>query len=200
LTTVNRSIILEDHGSVHAFGTQWGGQVRGQLGDAAMLAASAGDNTGSINQDNPHFGALNDFASKGTLRAWKGPSQETLVIEGAIDYTRNLHDTRFVLGTALGSVPLAAVDVGTGELDVELNGGQAPVLFEAEWIASRFSANGVIVHGGYAQALPQVYRADSVGDLSIFVRPEFAFVRAPGPSDATVSAVGAGLDWNVPCT
>lgn len=202
LPTVNRSIILESHGSVHAFGTQWGGQMQGRISDALTLVASAGDNTGSLNQENPHFGTLNDLASKATLLAWKGSSQETLLVEAALDYTRTIYDARFVLGTALGNVPLAAVSVGghkvTGEMDVALNGGRAPVLFEVEWIVSSFSATRAVIHGGYAQALLQAYHSQSLGDLSLFVRPEFASIRAPGASDAALSALRVGLDWNVP--
>ena len=205
LPTVNRSIVLESHGSVHAFGTQWGGQVRGTLGDRVTLMASVGDNTGSLNQDQPHFGALNDFAAKVVVVASR--SDRTVLTVGATgDFTQRTYDAQFVLGTALGATPVINAPVGgsklTAELDAELvlKGGLVPMVLELEWLLSRFAASGTLVHGGYLQALAQVCTSAVMGDLWLFLRPELAQVHVPGFAASTVTAVRAGLDWNLPLT
>ncbi len=184
LPTVNRSIVLESHGSVHAFGTQWGGQVRGTLGDRVTLMASVGDNTGSLNQEQPHFGALNDFAAKAVVVASR--SQRAVLTLGATgDFTPRTYDSRFVLGTALAATPVIDAPVGgsklTGELDAELvlKGGPVPMVLELEWLLSHFAASGTRVHGGYVQALAQVYTSAAMGDLWLFLRPELAQVSFP---------------------
>ena len=205
LPTVNRSIILESHGSVHAFGTQWGGQVRGILGDRVSLMAHVGDNTGSLNQDQPRFGALNDFAAKGIVAAHRS-ERGTLTLGATVDFTRRIYDAQFVLGTALGATPVITAPVGgsklTGELDAELvlKGGAVPVVLELEWILSRFADTGTVVHGGYVQAQAQLYTSAVNGDLWCFLRPELAQAHLPGFETSTLTAVRGGLDWNLPVT
>ena len=205
LPTVNRSIVLESHGSVHAFGTQWGGQVRGMVGDRVTLMAHVGDNTGSLNQEQPHFGAINDFAAKVIFVAHRS-EKTTLTLGGTGDFARHIYDAQFVLGTALGSTAVITAPVGgsklTGEFDAELvlKGGVVPVVLELEWLLSRFADTGTLVHGGYFQAQAQVYTSAVNGDLWCFLRPELAQAQVPGFALSTITAVRAGLNWNLPLT
>ncbi len=203
LPTINRSMILESHGSVHAFGTQWGGQIRGSFGRGVSLAACVGDNTGSLNQQHPHFGALTDFAAKISAVVWKDDGDSRLFIGAAGDYTRHSDDPAFVLTSALGGAPLLQAPVAgaraSGEVDGELvlPGRARPLRIETEWIGSRFAATNTLVLGGYIQGLAQLYGSQCHGDLSVFVRPEVARLSV-GAATATTTAMRAGVDWNVP--
>ena len=205
LPTINRSMILESHGSVHAFGTQWGGQLRGTVGHGVLLTASMGDNTGSLNQEHPHFGVANDFGGKASAPLWKNAADSRLAVGAAGDYTRHSDDPAFILASSLGNAPLLRAPVGgarvSGEVDAELilRGHALPLQVETEWIASRFAGTGTIALGGYVQGLAQLYDSRCHGDLSVFVRPEFARLSSNGAAAATL-AVRAGLDWNVPVT
>ncbi len=205
LATINRSMILESHGSVHAFGTQWGGQLRGAAGRGVLLTASIGDNTGSLNQEQPHFGVANDFGGKASAQLWKDAADSRLTVGAAGDYTRHSDDPEFILASSLGNAPLLRAPVGgartAGEVDAELilRGHTLPLQIESEWIASRFAGTGTVALGGYVQGLTQLYGSRCHGDLSVFVRPEFARLSNNGVSAATI-AVRAGIDWNVPLT
>ena len=205
LPTINRSMILESHGSVHAFGTQWGGQVRGSFGPGVSVAASVGDNTGSLNQEHPHFGALTDFAAKASAVVWKGDADSTLSVGAAGDFTRHSDDPEFVLASSLGGAPLLQAPVAgarvSSEVDGELvlPGWARPLRIETEWIGSRFASTNTLVLGGYIQGLAQLYGSQRHGDLSVFVRPEVARLSA-GDATATATAVRAGVDWNLPLT
>jgi len=55
LPTINRSLILEQHGSTNTFGTQWGLQIQSQITKKIFLQASMQDNRGSLNQNYPSF-------------------------------------------------------------------------------------------------------------------------------------------------
>ena len=55
LPTINRSLILEEHGSVNSFGTQWGVQFQRALSDRVTLMLSAQDNRGSLNAQDPRW-------------------------------------------------------------------------------------------------------------------------------------------------
>lgn len=206
LPTVNRSIILEDHGSIHAFGTQWGGQVSGRATDRLALAASVGDNRGSLNQDTPYWSPANDVAGKATLTAWRGASGSALTLGVAGDYTRAVAPGSFTLSTALGGAPILTAPVEgaktTFEADVALTptqGAGLPVAVEAEWIGSDFPTSETWVQGGYVQGMGQVYGSSKLGDLWVFLRPEVALLDT-ATAHATLVALRAGLDWNVPFT
>ena len=64
LPTINRSLILEEHGSVNSFGTQWGVQLRRALNARYTVTVSAQDNRGSLNTPNPRFNIGNSIAAK----------------------------------------------------------------------------------------------------------------------------------------
>ncbi len=206
LPTINRSIILEDHGSIHAFGTQWGGQVSGRPTDRIALAASVGDNRGSLNQDTPYWSPANDFAGKATWTAWKGSSGSALSVGAAGDYTRAVVPGTFTLATALAGAPVLATPADGGkatfEADVGLTptqGAGFPVAVEAEWIGSTFPTSGTWVQGGYVQGMGQLYGSAKVGDLWVFARPELALMDT-ATAHASLVALRGGLDWNVPFT
>ncbi len=48
LPTINRSLILEEHGSVNGFGTHWGAQFFKAFSDRTTVAFSAPHNIGSV--------------------------------------------------------------------------------------------------------------------------------------------------------
>ncbi|HEV8080150.1 MAG TPA: hypothetical protein VGP43_05525, partial [Chitinophagaceae bacterium] len=103
LPNINRSLILEQHGSTNSFGTQWGFQLQKQIGTKTFLQASFQDNRGSLNQDHPMFQFWNGVALKIT-RFVLQPSdsnQQKLNIGVAIDHTRNISDKQFTLASSI---------------------------------------------------------------------------------------------------
>ena len=71
LPTINRSLILEQHGSTNSFGTQWGIQLQKQIRAKTFLQASLQDNRGSLNQDKPMFQFWKATALKVTQAIWQ---------------------------------------------------------------------------------------------------------------------------------
>lgn len=203
LPTINRSIILESHGAVHAFGTQWGGQLRIHPLDRVFVQASMGDNRGSLNQDKPYFGAVNDFAAKTIVTVWRSARSE-LAVGLTVDYARRVDPGTFTIGTAINGLPLfsspASGDKLTGEADLVWTAKTAiPFVVEAEWLSSRFG-NGTGALGGYVQGIARVYTSKQLGDLALFVRPEVALLSGARGGAARVVALRSGLDWNLPWT
>ena len=201
LPTINRSIVLESHGSVHTFGTQWGGAIRVHPLDRVLVQASMGDNRGSLNTDKPSWGAVNDFAAKTIVTVWKN-SQMDLTVGLTVDYTRGIEPGTFTAGSAINGAPLlaspASGDKLTGEAEIAWTGKTSwPFLVEGEWLSSHFG-NGTAVMGGYVQGMTRVYESEKHGDLAVFFRPELLILRGPTTGAASVAALRTGLDWNLP--
>jgi hypothetical protein len=66
LTTINRSLILEEHGTVNNFGTQFGTLLQVSTNPHTLFQFSLQDNTGSLNTDDPQYSISNDFAARMT--------------------------------------------------------------------------------------------------------------------------------------
>ncbi len=201
LPTINRSIILESQGSVHGFGTQWGGQIRFHPLSPVLVQASMGDNRGSLNQDKPRFGAINDFSAKTIVTVWKNARLDlTIGLTG--DYTRHIEPGMFTMGSAISNSPLLAAPVFgdrlTGEADATLTAKTSwPFLLEAEWIVSAFGS-GSRAMGGYLQGTTRLYASERLGDLAFVLRPEVALLHGPDTHTGSVVALRTALDWNLP--
>ncbi|HEV8080741.1 MAG TPA: hypothetical protein VGP43_08520, partial [Chitinophagaceae bacterium] len=177
LPTINRSLILEQHGSTNSFGTQWGFQLQKQIGTKTFLQASLQDNRGSLNQDHPMFQFWNGVALKIT-RLVLQPSdsnQQKLNIGLAIDHTRNISDKQFTLASSIYQKTIGGVPASGNKLSVENNADYTNTLgkhfysLEYEFIYSNYSEQ-LNVAGGYAQAQFQIFDSNKWGDLVPFVR------------------------------
>ena len=108
LPTINRSLILEEHGSVASFGTQFGLQFQKALSDKLTLQMAAMDNRGSFNQVEPRYQIGNSLSAKLIATpvndAERGPK---LTLGLAIDNTGDIGDRTFTLATAIGQTPMA---------------------------------------------------------------------------------------------
>jgi len=123
LPTINRSLILEEHGSVNSFGTQFGVQFQRAISDRLTLQLSAQDNRGSFNALQPHYDVGNSLAAKLTFTPISNDKAgRRLSIGMAVDNTADIRDRTFTLATAIGQAPLGGVpatgDKLTGEGDV----------------------------------------------------------------------------------
>ncbi|WP_353207580.1 hypothetical protein, partial [Sphingorhabdus sp.] len=67
LPTINRSLILEEHGSVNAFGAQMGFQLQKALSPKATIQLSVGDNRGSLNAGDVRSSIGRSVAGKALL-------------------------------------------------------------------------------------------------------------------------------------
>jgi len=101
LTTVNRSLILEEHNSAGIFGPQFGVEYGMALSPHWSIGAAALDNRGSLNTERPQFTIGKSFSAKvlGT------PVDDTehgrkLTFGFGVDHTRSVQDRTFPLLTA----------------------------------------------------------------------------------------------------
>ncbi len=205
LPTVNRSLILEQHGSTNSFGTQWGFQVQSQVSPKTFLQASLQDNRGSLNQDHPSFQFWNGMAAKMT-ESFIQPSDkgaEKLNAGFAIDETRNIQNKSFTLNTgilqnALGSTPASGNKLTfEHNLDYTNKIGRHFYLLEYEGIYSVYSDQQLQVRGGYAQAQFQLFDGDHSGELVPFIRYDLVNLANP-INAATEQAFKMGLNYNLP--
>ena len=103
LPTINRSLILEEHGSVLSFGTQFGVQFQRAITDRATVQFAAMDNRGSFNQAEPRYDIGNSLSAKVIATPLNDPARgRRLTLGLAIDNTRNIGDRTFTLVTAIG--------------------------------------------------------------------------------------------------
>ena len=206
LPTISRSLILEEHGSVNNFGTQWGVQFSKALSSKLTLQLAAMDNRGSLNTPHPRYSIGNDMAGK---LIWTPLSRDKrkLNIGAAFDRTGNIRDRSFNLITAIGAKPLGGVPATgtktTGEADIAYTfplGGH-PTTLEAEGIYSRFSGSASDVGGGYVQAQFSLFDDPHAGDLDLFVRYDLVSLGLAGVEGrARQAAVRAGVNYNLPYT
>ncbi|HYM94792.1 MAG TPA: hypothetical protein VET23_11680 [Chitinophagaceae bacterium] len=207
LPTINRSLILEEHGSTNSFGTQWGFQVQSQINKKTFLQASLQDNRGSLNQDNPSFQFWNAVAIKITqsiLQPTNNSSQK-LNIGFAIDHTRNITNKNFALASGINNKTIGSTAATGSKLTFENNVdytntvGKHFYTFEYEAIYSRYSAEKLNVAGGYGQLQFQVFDKKQFGDLVPFVRYDLVKLSNPTQS-ATEQAIKLGINYNLPFT
>ena len=208
LSTINRSLILEEHGSTNSFGTQFGIQVQKRLSDTITVQASTQDGRGSLNTDLPRYALGNGFAAKLIVTPTIDVSGARKLSLGlAVDHTRNITDRRFVLGTAIALAPIGSVlatgDRFTVEGDIACTFPLAghPATIEAEVIRSTFSESRSDVLGGYAMAQFSMFDSPQTGNLDLFVRYDFVGVGQDAITKrAHQQAIRTGLNYNLPFT
>ena len=207
LPTINRSLILEQHGSTNSFGTQWGFQVQSQLCKKTFLQASLQDNRGSLNQDKANFQFLNAIAVKITQSILQpaNNSNQKLNIGFAIDHTRNIKDKRFALASGIDNKTIGSTAATGSKLTFENNLdytntiGKHFFTFEYEAIYSRYSTEKLNVAGGYVQFQFQVFDKKYFGDLVPFIRYDLVNLSILIAS-ATGQAIRLGVNYNLPFT
>ena len=207
LPTINRSLILEEHGSTNSFGTQWGFQVQSQISKKTFLQASLQDNRGSLNQDRPSFQFWNAVAVKITqsLLQPANKSNQKLNIGFAIDHTRNIKDKSFALASGIDNKTIGSTPATGNKLTVENNIdytnaiGKHLYTLEYEVLYSKYSTEKLNVAGGYGQLQFQVFDKKQFGDLVPFVRYDLVILSNPIAS-ATEQAVKLGINYNLPFT
>ena len=208
LPTINRSLLLEAHGSTNSFGTQFGIQVQRRLSDTITVQATTEDGRGSLNTDDPRYALGNGFVAKiiATPKIGTGEARK-LSLGLAGDHTRNITHRHFALGTAIALAPIGSVlatgDRFTVEGDAPYTVALAgrPATIEAEVMRSTFSESRTDVFGGYAMAQLSLFDGPQTGDLDLFVRYDFVSLRQEAIAGrARQQALRTGLNYNLPFT
>ena len=208
LPTINRSLILEEHGSVNSFGTQFGLQLQRAISDKLTLQLSAQDNRGSFNAPQPRYNVGNSLAAKLTFTPISNDKAgRRLSIGMAVDNTADIRDRTFTLATAIGQAPLGGVpatgDKLTGESDVAYTFPlfAHPATVEAEALYSRFSVSRSDVGGGYGQIQWSLFDTRAAGDLDLFARYDLVSLGQDSIDGRAIQkAVRAGFNYNLPRT
>lgn len=206
LPTINRSLILEEHGSTNTFGAQLGVQVQKMLSPNVTLIGSIGDNRGGLNAPQVKFSFGRAIAAKIVLTPISDNKGGRKLTAGlAIDRTTGIRDRSFNLATAVALAPIGGVAAtGTkvsGEADIAYTFPIAghPTTIEAEGIYSRFSESRSDVRGGYVMGQVSLFDAPSTGDLDMFVRYDVVSLGADQIARrATQQAIRTGFNYNLP--
>ncbi len=206
LPTINRSLVLEEHGSVNAFGAQMGFQVQRALSTRATVQFSVGDNRGSLNAADMRTSIGRSVAGKLLLTPINDPEHgRKLTLGFASDYTGNITNRVFTLGTAIAQVPLGGVAAMGDKLTFEADAAYTfalaghPATIEAEVICSRFSGSRSDVFGGYAMGQVSLFDRRATGDLDLFLRYDFVSLGQDVITRrAWQSAVRTGFNYNLP--
>ena len=93
LPTINRSLILEEHGSVNSFGTQFGVEVQKALSDKLTVQLAALDNRGSLNAPVPRYDVGNSLAAKVILTPISDEKSGRRLSIGLVKF-RTIHPSR----------------------------------------------------------------------------------------------------------
>ena len=204
LPTINRSLILEEHGSVGSFGSQFGVEFQKALSDKLTVQLAALDNRGTLNSPDPRYSVGNSLSGKAILTPVNADGRK-LTIGAAVDRTGDIGDRVFTLATAIGATALGGVAATgnklTGETDIAYTFpllGHATTI-EGEAIYSRFSGSDSDVGGGYAMVQFSLFDAPHAGDLDLFARYDIVSLgidRIVGR--ATQQAVRVGVNYNLP--
>lgn len=208
LPTINRSLILEEHGSVNSFGAQFGVQFQTAVATGVTLQLAAMDNRGSFNAADPRYQIGNSLSGKLLLIPLDDSAHgRRLTLGLAVDRTGDIRDRAFTLATAISQAPLGAVPATGDKITWEADAAwtfrvfDRPVALEAEAMRSRFSESRSDVVGGYAMAQWSLFDAPDVGDLDVFIRYDLVSL---GQDDiagrAEQRALRTGLNYNLPHT
>ena len=208
LPTINRSLILEEHGSVASFGTQFGVQFQKALSDKLTLQLAAMDNRGSFNQAKPRYEVGNSLAAKLLLVPVNDPDHgRRLTLGVAVDHTREIGGRSFTLGTAIGQTPVGGAAASGDKLTWEADAAYTfpllgrPTTVEAEVMRSRFSQSRSDVAGGYGMVQWSAFDSPQAGDLDVFVRYDLVSLGQDTLSDrATQRVWRTGINYNLPHT
>ena len=206
LPTVNRSLILEEHGSVGSFGSQFGVEFQRALSDKLTVQLAALDNRGTLNSPDPRYSVGNSLSGKVILTPVNGNGRK-LTIGTAVDHSGDIRDRVFTLATAIGAKAIGGVAATgnklTGEADVAYTFpllGRATTI-EGEAIYSRFSDSASDVAGGYGMAQFSLFDTPHMGDLDLFVRYDAVSLGIDSIAGrARQQAVRAGVNYNLPYT
>ena len=206
LPTINRSLILEEHGSVNSFGAQLGVQVQKMVSSKVTLLGSISDNRGGLNASQVNFSFGRAVAAKIVLTPLSDDKgSRKLSVGFGVDRTTGIRDRVFTLATAIALVPIGGISAtGTktsGEADIAYVFPVAghPVTLEAEGIYSRFSESRSDVYGGYAMVQASVFDQPNSGDLDLFARYDLVSLGDDAVlGRATQRALRTGLNYNLP--
>lgn len=206
LPTINRSLILEEHGSVNSFGTQWGVEAFRQVTSRISLALAAQDNRGSLNSTQPRFRVGNSLAAKVTTVALRDTVRRRQLTFGAgVDYTRAIVDRTFTLASALGAQALGGTSATGNKVTIEGDvaytwmAGAHVVSLEGEFLFSDFSHSLTDVSGGYAMLQSSLVDDARWGDIDPFVRVDVVRLnREMADGAADQRAVRVGVNYNLP--
>ena len=208
LPTINRSLVLEEHGSVNAFGAQMGFQVQRALSPKATIQFSVGDDRGSLNAADVRSSIGRSVAGKLLLTPINDAEHgRKLTLGFASDYTGNITNRSFTLGTAIAQAPLGSVAATGGKLTFEADAAYTfplagrPATIEGEVIRSRFSGSKSDVFGGYVMGQVSLFDRRDTGDLDLFLRYDFVSLGQDAITRrARQSAVRTGFNYNLPFT
>lgn len=208
LPVINRALILEEHGSVNSFGTQFGVQVQKALSPRYSIALSAQDNRGSLNQPVSRYVIGNSFAAKLNVLPINDEKRGRKLTYGfGIDHTRDIRHRTFTLTSAIAAESLGGTEATGNKLTFEgdiaytARIGSHPYTVESEMLYSDFSRSKTHVGGGYAQAQFSVFDTERAGDLDPFVRYDFVRLGRDGISGSALQqALRAGVNYNLPFT
>ena len=208
LTTINRSLILEEHGSVNSFGTQFGIQYQQALTNTLTLQLAAMDNRGSFNQAEPRYEIGNSLSAKLLATPINDAANgQKLTLGLAVDNTGDIRNRTFTLATAIATTPLGGVlatgDKFTWEADAAYTFPLLgrPTTLEGEVMRSEFSASDSDVAGGYGMIQWSAFDAPEFGDLDVFVRYDLVDLGQDAISDRAVQrALRTGVNYNLPYT
>ena len=208
LSTINRSMILEEHGSVHSFGTQFGVEAFKSLTPRYTIAFSVLDNRGSLNTSNPRYVVGNSLAAKLTGQLLSDEKRgRKLSVGAALDQTRDIRNGTWtfisaVAGQAMGSAPASGNELSAeGEIVYTDRLRNHPYTLESEHIVSSFSKSRTFLPGGYVLGQYSVFDTRRWGDLDPFVRYDWVHLSTPAISSAiTQQAIRVGVNWNLPET
>ena len=208
LPTINRSLVLEEHGSVNTFGAQMGFQLQKALSPKATIQFSLGDNRGSLNAGEYHGSIGRSVAGKLLLTPLNdGQGGRKLTLGFASDYTSGITNRSFTLGTAIAAAPLGGVPATGGKLTFEADAAYTfrlagrPTTIEGEVIRSRFSGSRSDVLGGYVMGQVSLFDAPNSGDLDLFLRYDFVSLGQDAIAGrADQRALRTGFNYNLPFT
>ena len=208
LPTINRSLILEQHGSTNSFGTQWGFQLQKQISPNTFLQVSLQDNRGSLNQDKPMFQFWKGTALKVTQSILQPTDSNSHKwnVGFALDYTRDIPDKQFTLNSGIHQQSLGNTPASGNKLTFENNMdftntlGKHLYSLEYEVIYSNYSVQKLNVAGGYAQLQYQLFDSNKSGELVPFVRYEVVKLSNGLHEKANEKAIKIGLNYNLPFT
>ena len=208
LPTINRSLVLEEHGSLNAFGAQMGFQMQKALSPKATVQFWVGDNRGSLNAADVRSSIGRPVAGKVLLTPVNDAEHgRKLTLGFASDYTGNITNRSFTLGTAIAQAPLGDVTATGDKLTFEADAADTfplaghPATIEAELIRSRFSGSKSDVFGGYAMAQFSLFDTRKTGDLDLFLRYDYVSLGQDAIAGRVrQSAVRTGFNYNLPYT
>ncbi len=205
LPTINRSLILEEHGSVNSFGTQFGIQVQKALSNRVTVQVAALDNRGSLNTPDPRYSVGNSLSGKILFTPMQTDDRK-LTTGVAVDTTGDIRDRAFTLATSIGGRSLGSVPAtgrkNSGEADIACTfpwQGRATT-WEAEGIYSHFSGSNTYAAGGYTMLQHALIPGAASGDLDVFARYDIVRIGGNAFGHATQQAWRVGLNYNLPGT